>query len=142
MEKVCILTPIEKVYIVTAGEYSDYHIVGVYSSKENAKMVKNKINKNSDWDWADIEVWQVDRGIEELKKHKSIYYVELNKRGDVIEVEKCWDDFAFRGVDVFESSISGNLHTYVWANTKEEAVKIASERRTKYLVEKEEKDKK
>jgi len=112
----------------------------VFSNKENAKMVKDKINKiNKIGNWADIEVWQVDKGIEGLKKHKSIYYVGLNKKGDVIEVEKhCdWDDFVFREVNIFESDIRGNLHTYVFANTKDEAVKIASERRTKYLVEKE-----
>jgi len=122
----------KKVYIVTAY----YHIVGVYSSKENAEMVKNKV-KNSTSDWVDIEVWQIDGGIEELKKHKSIYYVEFNKWGNIIEVEKRWDDFAFRGVDVFESEIDDTLYTYVWANTKEEAIKIASEGRTKYLAEKE-----
>lgn len=51
-----------KVYIVTEGDYSDYHIEACFTTKEKAKeYVKNsKKVENSEWYRPDIEEWDLN----------------------------------------------------------------------------------
>ena len=48
----------EKVYIVTAGEYSDYRILAVFSSKERAEDWIDHIGQYEDYCY--IEEYEVD----------------------------------------------------------------------------------
>jgi len=127
---------LQKVYIVTEGEYSGYHIVGVFSSKRNARMIKNIIS--NECNMVNIEVWSVDKWIKGLNQHKNVYFVRLDKKGNVRRVEKetAWYiETEETDKDKYREDING-IYTYVWASTEAEAIKIASERRTKYLIEK------
>ena len=50
-----------KVYIVTRGEYSDYHIVGVYSTKEKAQEICDAISTSGTyWDEPQVEEYEMD----------------------------------------------------------------------------------
>lgn len=44
-----------KVYAITAGEYSDYHIVAITDDKEKAEALADLINKQADDDDAYVE---------------------------------------------------------------------------------------
>ena len=59
-------------YVVTEGEYSDYHIVGIYSTKEHAEKVKKYYNGL--YDYPDIEEWELDKDIPENLEDVREYY--------------------------------------------------------------------
>jgi hypothetical protein len=50
-----------KVYVLTQGEYSDYHIIGVYSTKEKAQEVCDAMQASRTfWDKPQIEDYELD----------------------------------------------------------------------------------
>lgn len=59
-------------YVVTEGEYSNYHIVGIYSTKELAEKVKKY--HNGLYDYPDIEEWELDKDIPENLEDVREYY--------------------------------------------------------------------
>lgn len=56
----------DKVWIVEQGEYSDYSVLGIFSTKENAELVAEDINKDTDryYDIASVRECTLDPGIE------------------------------------------------------------------------------
>lgn len=54
-----------KVYIVTSGEYSDYHIDSCFSTKQKAQeFIKNAEKIEKFWDVPRIEEWDLDGDID------------------------------------------------------------------------------
>ena len=50
-----------KVYVLTQGRYSDYSIVGIYSSMELAQKAYKLLEAHNYWDGPnDIEEWELD----------------------------------------------------------------------------------
>ena len=72
----------DKVYIVTTGSYSDYHIEAVFSKKELADEYCKRAGSSYD-----IEEWQLDEPIPDV-----CFLVEMSKSGEVFSVEKTIDD--------------------------------------------------
>lgn len=51
----------DKVYIVSQGEYSDYHIVKVFANKEDAENFVEVQQGAFGWHaYYDIETWEVE----------------------------------------------------------------------------------
>lgn len=68
-----------KVYVVTEGSYSDYHIVAIFSDKNNADIHAALLNSTeSFYDEARVEEWDVDDvEIDTCKKlihYATVYY--------------------------------------------------------------------
>ena len=54
-----------KVYIVTSGEYSDYHIDACFSTKQKAQeYIKNAEKTEKFWDEPSIEEWDLDGSVD------------------------------------------------------------------------------
>lgn len=50
-----------KIYVVTDGNYSDYHIEACFSTKKKAQeYIKNSKKVNSSWYYPQIEEWELD----------------------------------------------------------------------------------
>lgn len=60
----------EKVFIVTSGEYSDYDIKAVFSTREKAEAYINA--KGTDYYW-EVEEWDVDAESTEGKSTKKVF---------------------------------------------------------------------
>lgn len=118
-----------KVYVLENGSYSDRHIVGVFSSMEMAEIAAQIFT-----DDASITEWDVDAEGKKMRRGYVPFFVRLHREtGDAIEVEQNNSSYG-----VFEKSVGEdvhkNLYTRVWALSREEAVKIASERRREFLA--------
>ena len=52
------------VYVVTAGEYSDFHIVAIYVSERRAKMRAKREwgSRHYRKDEVEVELWDADTG--------------------------------------------------------------------------------
>lgn len=100
-----------KVYVITQGSYSDYHICGVVIDRKVAEQMVDRLNRMSSWySDANIEEYDTDEQESILSGNLTIYGVRLSSKGKVIRVckhdefpltyrqkfnsvEKCWNEF-------------------------------------------------
>ena len=116
------------IYAVTSGDYSEYHIVGIFDSREKAEEY---INHSSITELNDIEEYNLN----ELKPDKSGKLFELRSGFDNIEfkVTGCMSNtMLYKDLMCFKASTSWGDEDqavfFVRSKTRERAIKIASER--------------
>lgn len=127
------------VYVITSGEYSDYSICAVALDKEKAEILKEKFDRY-DYTGARIEEYDTE-DYEAILSGKSVYGVSFDKCGNCINIYNENEDLSPYLIDRVKYSPSFNEFTgvcvvYVMTDSPEAAVKIAAERRAKYLAEK------
>lgn len=131
------------VWVIEQGGYSDYRVIGVFTSKENAELVMAAID--SKWDEPSIAEWPLDPAVNELQSGRARWFVLMKKNGDVEEARKdelsSWDLVddasiwerstapAYQGTD----KAVDVLQVRVWAKDEKHAIKIANERRTQMI---------
>ena len=125
------------VYVLTSGEYSDYSITAVFSSKQLAEQYIAKTNeKYRDWN---IEEWVLDEEV--LAQNIQVWHVGIAlDTGEVLEQTEFIRLLSrpFRG-RVAQTNIKvpfygGRLMTRVESGVSgEHALKLAYEARQKYL---------
>lgn len=123
----------KKVWLVEYGDYSDYHVVGVFSSEENAQKVVTRLG---DCDGT-IREWVLDPGVEELNQGLSLWAITMAANGDTTHCALCTYD-----LESFMTTWKARPpHTYtdflnmrVWAEDKVHAIKIVNERRIAMLA--------
>lgn len=114
----------KKIYIVTEGEYSDYHICAVFSTREKAEEYVQ--SKGTDYK---IEEHDLDEEIKrEVKLWRVIFFLD---NGEVIEachagvqLEDLTDTCQLKPTSFGEQL----MYFYVLSETMDKAIKIASER--------------
>ena len=124
-----------KVYLVTSGEYSDYEVEGVFLTREEAEEVQEEYGFKND-----LEEFEVGEMLDWVRRDVKLYRVILDiQSGDIGRVflreeryAANFNDKEFK-VRVKETFISGRLQVDVWARNKEDAIKIAVEKRQSYL---------
>lgn len=120
-----------KIYVITAGEYSDYHICAASLDKEQAEYLR-KIYSDG-WDDAQIEEFDTDQNpvISALRK---FYRVEVNADGTIYEAKECYvpaetpfrDTFTLSSYPIYgEYGLTAQLE----AKDLEHAKKIALDKR-------------
>jgi hypothetical protein len=129
----------KEVWFVESGEYSDYTVVGVFSTEENANMIRDLLN-------ATVVKRVLDPGVNELREGMSQFYVQMLKDGTV---EKCvlqTEISAYTFEDqprIWRRSIAPAykntgvqdcLQGTFWAKDSTHAVKIANEYRAQFIA--------
>lgn len=110
------------VYIVTDGDYSDYRIVAVFSTEEQAKEYIQRTGKGDDYVEFEVDVpyqskdrvWHIELRISD---HKVTYF----------EVERYYDNIN-DCIRLRRLRSGDELSLWVKADTSDRAVKIANER--------------
>ena len=121
-----------KVYVVTDGEYSDYHIECVTLSLDAAyEYIKRRSGEVETYDTEDLDRYLSDK--------RSCWSVH-NERGIIrarllTDVAPC-DDHGYRWCHVRRAKWDGHLFVNVKAHTKEKAEKIATDLFTEYEAKK------
>lgn len=115
-----------KVYVVTAGEYSDYRIEGVFSSREKAEEY---INHSTNPYLNGIDEWVLD----EKKPDKGEKIFAVTSAFDKIDFHVSGREYyPIEYKDLIKYYIkwdkSHNIYFYIYTDTRERAIKIASER--------------
>lgn len=130
----------DKVWLVTTGSYSDFHVVGVFSSKKKARALLDTLKGGS------IREYTLDPFIAELNEGLNIYHVEMKPDGEVITVREeaagSWSyDLALLGTDEplrkWYSDTKRKdivLDKTVFARDAMHAVKIVNEMRVQWLA--------
>ena len=124
----------DKYYVVTQGEYSDYHIVAVTSDREIAEKIAAKFTGRSYYDECRIEEY----GDAEVML-KPAWLVYFDKNGNVDGTRECDSAYDYENIGIVREYNRcfgvGDIIVTVSADAKESAIKIAAEKRAQYLAE-------
>ena len=118
-----------KIYVITKGEYSDYHICAVATDPAKADQLAEFFSTRHEP--AEVEEYDTDDA-PDLTEGKTVFRIHYDEHGNVVSAEEwfsmCYDSPPF---------ISGtNVVIHVLANSEEAAIKIGAEKRAKFLAEK------
>lgn len=115
-----------KVYVITKGEYSDYHICAVATDYEKACILQKKFSAK--YGPAEIEEFDTE-DFNDIYAKKILYIVRFDSNGTVTNVyEKDIDYFDPKDNPV-QVCWGKEVTVNVFAFNKESAVKIAAEKR-------------
>ncbi len=132
-----------KVYVVTSGEYSDYHIVAVFIDRDLAYRYATVRKLEDRWDDYNVEIYDTDdikmadvNAEEEKIKPHILYRCEFLPNGTLLEGRDTVKEKLEE--PVVEDRYNKNIVVYVPKGDKrvEECIKIARDMRAKYLAEK------
>lgn len=112
-----------KVYVITQGCYSDYHIVGVALDKEKAERIKSFFDR--DYYSAEIEEYDTEKW--DLSDERNLYSIRIYR--DEISVI---DNDAYYDPNVVRAYPWGVYEVSVMAKDEEHAMKIASDMIAQY----------
>ncbi len=134
----------DKVWLIERGEYSDYHVVGVFSSKENADIFLKMMAENDVQSWSAPSIREVDLDmhIKDINAGLKYFHISMNYDGSSNVAEhtcfSCSDPLkvwkrtlapAWQG-----KPISDMVAGHVWARDEKHAVKIANEYRVQAIA--------
>lgn len=123
-----------KLYAVTKGDYSDYHIITLTEDKEAAKKIA-KMFSNGEWDKAKVEEYEDGKAI----VGKEVYFVRVVD-GNVDDVSVSNSEYSLFDTSVYDCRAfarKGMYYTHVLTDSAEKAEKIGKDRIMKYIAEKE-----
>lgn len=137
-----------KVYVVTNGSYSAYHIEAVFTDKETAELYCIT-NKHDFYGEPEVEEWEADNIKLEGKVYRAVTFsgqTGINRDGNFYLCKKVDYVNVIRDCkpieEDFESKFDGQYHYYFTIPvdkyvTYEQACKIAQDKWDKYIAEKE-----
>ena len=125
----------KNIYIVTVGDYSDYRICGVYSSKKMAQKYIDSF-KYCAFNEFRIEKYPVNLFVDFLNSGYIAFSVRMKKDGQVLEVEHVDNEYLFtsRCARPFDFDVRNNLICGVFAKDEKHAIKIVNERRAQAIA--------
>lgn len=121
----------EKVYIVTRGNYSDYRIMRVFRSRQAAKRFIKQAEDHDEFYRASdyrIEEWEIGTG-----KELPLFHVWIDANGDA---DGSYENESVEYCEIVQSAKTGNLflNCVIAAENKEHAIKVANERRAMLIA--------
>lgn len=145
---------LEKVYVITTGEYSDYTIRAVTPSKEQAEKLKRYYSYSYCYsgEEAEIEEYDINEPREDLDDLVPVYYVRIYRNGECECSQATWmhektrklvnrygktvDDLGDCTLDIDPNTPKRLYLLFEWygnAKDEEHALKIAQDKRAKML---------
>lgn len=130
------------VYVVTRGEYSDYHIESIFTDKEQAVLYCATHESDYGWECPEIEEWEADeRKFENNAPIKKMWKARVDVRtGNITTID---EQFTIRNVNVIEESASWCANPFYCVtvtlgkdSTREHADKAIFDRLAQWLYEK------
>lgn len=136
------------VWIIEHGSYSDYRVVGIYSSHQKAQRVADYLNSgDSAWSTATVRERPLDPAVDAINAGYMCYVVNMLRDGTVERVVAspidAYDIEEHSRVRVWERSkapayrdknVPDCLSGHVLAKNEEHAIKIVNERRTQMIA--------
>lgn len=120
-----------KVYVVTQGEYSDYHICAVALEKSKAEAICKLLSNQ--WNEPRIEEYDTDV-VEPLLHGSKMYDVTLTEKGAASAYEESDPTYYLDSVNkvVKNRFKSGEYYVKVFAKDEAHALKVGIEKIHKY----------
>lgn len=124
-------------YAVTAGSYSDYHIIAITDNKERADNIA-KIYSDNGWN-SDT---QVEEFFDNESKNEAFYDVWYETNGSYdVELQEFNKNYKFDNTNIIEENANHNgwwkYKVFVMAKDEDHAIKIAQDLWAEYKAKKE-----
>ena len=123
-----------KIYVVTSGEYSDYGINALFSTKELAQLYMDKFNEPYSG-YNDIMECEVDELESDLRSDRKPFNIIMKRDGEIVRVDVGTTYGTYDGNFKTYSLNKDSLNISLFADNEEQAIKIANEKRLKYLLD-------
>ena len=130
-----------KVYVITKGAYSDYHICAVATDKKKAEILKKAFDDKDGWREACIETYETDQFITEIENGFKLYNCAL-KDGEDLSISTYLEDLDymtdsdFRVKRFSKGWCAPGYGIKVWAKDEDHARKIAADKIAEYKARK------
>lgn len=111
------------VYLATKGDYDEYRVIGVFSSRDRAEACYTYDDSIL------ITPFEVDALYEPLISNQKLFEVEMKRDGTVVEVEKL-QELEAPDYYIWDTSLVNRC----FAKTKEEAVRKTDELRQELVA--------
>ena len=127
----------EKLYIVTRGEYSAYRILGCFDNQLQADRFKGALGNE-----ATVETWARNPTFIEMAPGEAFYEVVMGRDGQTYRCSPKWFTGSGPSNDDFHTTLGGpyshdekrRLYVSLIAKSKEHATKIVNEKRTHLIA--------
>lgn len=119
-----------KIYVITKGEYSDYHICTVATDYAKAQILQKKFSDKRDT--AKIEKFDTE-DYNNVFAGKNLYFICFDKNGNVTNVfvnHLDYFDPSKKQVIIYKDD---TVEVYIFAFDEASAIKIAAEKRAMEL---------
>lgn len=127
------------VWVVEEGEYSDYRVVGVFTSQANADLIASRVGGS-------VAEWPLDSAVAELNQGLKIFSVQMQKDGTVDRCNK--QEFSACAVGsagsvnmwrrsqarAYGKDVADVMTASVWAKDEKHAIKIVNEHRAEFIA--------
>ena len=124
-----------KVYVVTSGEYSDYGLDGVFSSRELAqKHIDTLTFDGGRCEFNEILELELDPNKAELISGRVPFQVDMRKDGGIFNIER--SDSYLYSQSIWNPCRSDEMILRVYCAAKDEkhAIKITNEKRAQLIA--------
>jgi len=119
------------VFLVTKSSYSDYSIVGAFSTKEKAQKTIDTLSIYDVNDAIDeYKLDELDTLVKKIKRGYKVYWIMMKSDGNV---EQCSDSKEI-GLWLNHSKDKGMIWGYVLAKNDVQAVKIVNDKRAQLIA--------
>lgn len=115
------------IYVLTEGDYSDYHIIGVYSTKELAEKAKF-VYPNSE-----IEEYSLDN-VSQYPPGMRAWFVNI-ENGKLNYTGQINPDTGVPSEHSYDYGENDSYNVYCWATDEEHAQKIALDKYHQYQAQ-------
>lgn len=128
------------VWVIEQGSYSDYRVVGVFSSRENAEKVLALLDKSPSNEAA-IAEWPLDPVVAEINQGLRQWDVVMLRDGAVEKIEPgTVESYNIAGdIRVLRRGYPDRppeaLYATLWAKDEAHAVKIVNEHRQQWITD-------
>ena len=119
-----------KVYMVTDGCYSDYRVLGIYSTKARAAEAQELYAAGNEVDEIEMDV------VPEHPRGCLAWVVQMDRNGGTSRVERknCDEHRASVSVSKFYDASAPVMTARLWAEDADHAVKVANEWRSRLVA--------
>lgn len=119
----------KSVWVVETGEYSDYRVVGVFSTEENAQLMADRV-------CGSVEEWPMDPWIDHINQGLVPYYVDMSTDGTINRItELRWSRSHPYETNLLFYHQQRSIIGTVFSTDEQHAIKIANEVRAQYIAE-------
>ena len=124
------------VYVITKGDYSDYHICAVATDKKKAEILKKAFDDKDGWGEARIETYETDQFLTEIESGLNLYRCTMKDSDLSVSVWMTDLDYTrssdFKVRKHKERFNTSTYAVYVWAKDEDHACKIAADKIAEY----------
>jgi hypothetical protein len=117
------------IYVITDGEYSDYHICAIFSEKEAAEEYQRDIGADQTEEW---ELDEID--VKELRG-KKVMFGRIRKDGYVHDLDTTNSMGHSKGRTSFGFDCNGDMYLSATVKDEETFIKILNDTRSRKIAE-------